>query len=145
MTDWRSLIEKDYLGAWDLVDQQGKPKDFTLLIDKVESKTLKTKQLPKGKRKAVVRFKGAEKALVANSTNCETIENMYGREIEGWIGKLVTLYATTCDVGPKKGVPCIRIRPRIPTGRVDAVVAQPVDQAQRAKQDEAFGREPGED
>ena len=45
------MIEKDYLGAWDLADASGKPRDFTLEIERVESKILKTKEDPKGKRK----------------------------------------------------------------------------------------------
>lgn len=28
MTHWRGLIEREYLGAWDLVDKAGKPKDI---------------------------------------------------------------------------------------------------------------------
>lgn len=145
MAHWRSLIEKDYLGAWDLVDRAGKPKDYTLKIVAVESRALKTKQTPKGKRKAVIRFEGADKAFVSNSTNCESIEGMYGSDIEGWKGKLITLYQTTCDVGPKRNVPCIRVRPTVPKGKAEQVASQPVDEGQRAAQDEAFGREPGED
>lgn len=145
MPHWRSLIEKDYLGAWDLVGKDGKPRDFTLKISKVESRKLQTKQQPKGKRKAVIRFDGADKAMVANSTNCETIEGMYGADTDAWTGKMVTLYQTTCDVGPKRNVPCIRVRPTIPRGKSEPIASQPVDPAARAKQDDAFDREPGEE
>lgn len=145
MAHWRSLIEKDYLGAWDLVGHDGKARDFTLEIESVGSQNLKTKQTPKGKRKAVVRFKGAKKGFVANSTNCEAIAGMYGDDVDKWVGRLVTLYATTCDVGPKRGVPCIRVRPTVPRGKAESVESREVDVDMRAKQDEAFGREPGEE
>ena len=62
-------------------------------------------------------FRGASKPLIAGATLCTTIEGMYGSDIEQWVGKLVTLYPTTTDVGPKKGVPCIRIRPSVPRGK----------------------------
>jgi hypothetical protein len=145
MPHWRTLIEKDYLGAWDLVGRDGKPRDFTLEIATVGSQNLKTRQMPKGKRKAVVRFKGATKGFVANSTNCETIEGMYGSDTDLWSGRLVTLYATTCDVGPKRGVPCIRVRPTIPKGKAEQVETREVDAEMRSAQDAAFGREPGEE
>ncbi len=74
MPHWRSMIEKDFLGAWDLVDDKMQPKDFTLKITKVEAKILKTQQNPKGKRKCTITFERAQKGMVANSTNCGIIE-----------------------------------------------------------------------
>jgi hypothetical protein len=149
MAHWRTMIEKDYLGAWDLVGTDGKPRDFTVQIKAVESRQLKTRETirtnPNGKRKVVVRFEKAEKAMVANSTNCESIEGMYGSDVDRWVGKLITIYPTTCDVGPKKNVPCIRVRPTPPKGKAEGVVSRPVDEEQRATQNEAFGREPGEE
>jgi hypothetical protein len=143
---WRSLIERDSIGAWDLVDRSGKPRDFTLEISAVRGQKVKSKENPKGKGKPVLSFKGAEKYLIAGAVNCQTIEGMYGSDTDGWLGKSITLYATTTDVGPKRGVPCVRVRPTKPTGKADAVLpSQPVDPAMRAIQDEAFGRQPGED
>lgn len=151
MPHWRSLIEKDYLGAWDLVGRDGKPKDFTLEIDSVESQKLKTKETPKGKGKCVIRFKVARKGFVSNATNCETIEGMYGEDYNLWVGKKITLYATTTMMaGKKRGdpmrkVPCIRVRPSIPKGAAEAMEEKEVDTEMRAAQDQAFGREPGEE
>lgn len=148
MPHWRTLIEKDHLGAWDLTGPDGKtPKDYTLEIAKVETSLLKTKDTPKGKRKCVITFAGARKKFVANPTNCETIEAMYGWDTDGWIGKRVTVYQT--DVRNPKGKPPtvkgIRVRPRIPGGQAEVVPEREVDPEIRAAQDEAFDRQPGED
>lgn len=153
MPHWRTLIEKDHMGAWDLVDKEtDKPRDYTLLIIKVESNVLKTVQTPKGKRKCVITFRGADKKFVANATNCETIEAMYGGDYSGWCGKLITLYPTTTRNPKKSGppeVPCIRVRPRKPQGQPQDLASRPVDQDMREQQREAFDeaprREPGEE
>lgn len=139
---WKTLIEKDYLGAWDLAADDGTPREFTLEIVEVSSQLLRTKEQPKGKRKAVISFKGATKRMVANATNCETIEGMYGGDVAGWIGKRVTLYQT--DVRSPKGgtIRGIRVRPMIPKTKAEAIVARPVDAEMRDKQDEAW--RPGE-
>lgn len=149
MPHWRTLIEKDHLGAWDLVGRDGKPRDFTLKITKVESKLLKTKENPKGKRKAVITFAGAEKSFVSNATNCEAIEGMYGSDVEAWIGKLITLYQA--DVRNPKGSPPtvkgIKVRPTKPRGQAEPIESRPVDEEMRAQQEAAFApeREPGEE
>lgn len=141
------LIEKDHLGAWDLVDPKtGAPRDYTLEIATVSSKSLKTRETPKGKRKCVITFKGAQKAMVCNTTNCELIENMYGSDTDGWIGKRITIYQG--DVRSPKGggtIKGIKVRPKPPTGSAEAIASQPVDEAIRKEQDDAFGREPGDD
>jgi hypothetical protein len=145
---WRGLIEKDYLGAWDLVDKEGRAREFTLRIAAVDSISLKTREQPKGKRKAVISFERAEKKFVANTTNCETIESLYGPDVDRWVGERVTLYQT--DVRNPKGgtIKGIRVRPKKPTGKAEAIAAAPVDEGMRAAQNEAFdrpAREPGED
>lgn len=139
MAHWRTMIDKDYLGSWDLVDHAGKPKDYTLTIAKVESRALKTRQAPEGKRKVTITFNGARKKMVSNSTNCETIEGMYGPDTDAWVGKRVTLYATTTSLG-RKTVPCIRVRPTVPRGAAETMAErEPAaeDEAQRREQEEA--------
>lgn len=155
MAHWKTMQEKDYLGAWDLVDRNGKPRDYTLEIVKVRSVALKTRETPKGKRKVVITLKGASKAFVSNSTNCETIESMYGGDTDGWIGKPITLHQT--DVrNPKAGqagqpatIKGIRVRGKKPSGPAEALPDREVDEAMRAQQESAFapdgGREPGEE
>ena len=146
MTHWRGLIEREYLGAWDLVDKAGKPKEWTLAIESATSRKVYSQKIKKDAGRCVLTFRGASKPLIAGATLCTTIEGMYGSDIEQWVGKLVTLYPTTTDVGPKKGVPCIRIRPSVPRGKGEVDMPKvDVDPAMRAKQNEAFSREPGSD
>ncbi len=146
MSHWRSFIERDSIGSWDLVGKDGQPRDFTLEITAVRGVKVKSKENPKGKGKPVLSFKGAEKYLICGAVNCQTIAGIYGDDVDQWIGKAITLYATTTDVGPKRGVPCVRIRPGKPKGKADAELPrQEVDPAMRKIQDEAFGREPGSD
>jgi hypothetical protein len=141
------MVEKDYLGAWDLVvGKDGAPKDYTLTIAAVKSVALKSREAPKGKRKVVISFLEARKAMVGNTTNCETIESLYGPDTDAWVGKLITLYQT--DVRSPKGgtIRGIRVRPKKPTGAAtERIEERPVDEAMRAAQDEAFNREPGSD
>lgn len=153
MAHWRSMIDRDYLGAWDLVGPDGQPKHFTLVIKKVESKLLKTRETPKGKRKVTIWFERATKGMVGNSVNCLTIEGMYGPDTDAWVGKAVTLYPTTTEMSVKQPdgkfkrqqVPCIRVKPMKPTAAAEAVPDREVDPAMRAQQDEAFERESGEE
>ncbi len=58
-------------------------------------------------------FRGKNKPLAANATNCKTIARMYGNDTNAWAGKAVTLYvATTSKDGEE--MECIRIRPSVP-------------------------------
>lgn len=152
MPHWRTLIEKDHLGAWDLVGPDGKtPKDYTLSIAKVQSVALKTRETPKGKRKCVITFHKARKKFVSNTTNCETIESLYGGDYDAWVGKLITLYQTdvrnpkASKAGQPATVKGIRVRPRKPDGQAEEVPEREVDPEIRKEQDEAFDREPGSD
>lgn len=140
MTHWRTLIEKEYLGAWDLIDKAGNPKDFTLQIKKVAGEKLKTAQTPKGKGKCVITFERAEKRFVVNASNCKNIALMYGDDYEVWIGKKITLYQG--DVRNPDGggtVKGIKVRPKIPAGAPEPIAAQPVNEEMRAAQNAAFG------
>jgi len=148
VTHWRALIERDFLGAWDLVDGNGKAKDWTLIIESVAQKKVYSQKNSGLRGKLTVTFRGARKPLICGATLCSTIEGMYGQDYEAWVGKPVTLYQTTTDVGPKRHVPCVRIRPAKPTAKAsEELPHRDVDPEQRAKQDEAFRveRQPGED
>lgn len=149
MAHWRTLIEKDHLGAWDLVGPDGKtPKDYTLEIAKVTSNLVKTRENPTGKRKCVITFVRARKKFISNTTNCETIESLYGHDTDGWVGKRVTLYQA--DVKNPKGkgtTKGIRVRPRAPDAKqaAEEMPEREVDPDMRAEQNAAYDREPGSD
>ena len=108
MTDYRTMFDRDYIGAWDL------PHDATVTIAKVEAKKIRNKS--NANTKPILHFVGKEKELVCNKTNGKTIAAMYGTDVEKWIGKRITMYATTTTFGPDT-VDCIRVRPGIPQGK----------------------------
>lgn len=142
MPHWRTMIEREYIGSWDIAGR-----DVTVEISAVESVSVKSREVPKGKRKVVLTFVRTQKKMIANATNCETIEGLYGPDTDRWVGQRITLYVTQVR-SPKGGqIPGIRIRPRAPSGKAEAVESRPVDEAVRAEQDAAFSRErePGED
>ncbi len=142
--NWRTLVEKEYLGAWDLADAAGKPRQYVLEIAAVESVALKTRETPKGRRKCVISFKGAQKKFVGNTTNCETIESLYGPDVDLWVGKSVTLYQTDVRSPTGKGtIKGIRVRPQVPPGKAEVIESRDVDPETRAAQNEAFGRTEG--
>ena len=60
--------------------------------------------------KPILRFKGTDKGLILNKTNARTIGLTYGNEMDNWIDKKITLYATTCEAFGET-VPCVRVRP----------------------------------
>jgi hypothetical protein len=154
MPNWRSMIEKDFLGAWDLVDPQtGTPCVWTLKIKAVRSELLKTKETPKGKRKVVIEFYGVRKKFVSNATNCTTIEGFLGADTDGWKDQAIDLQQA--DVrDPKTGqtIKGIRVRSKKPNREpATSMPDQPVDRGMRDEQNKAFGRgqeearEPGSD
>lgn len=146
MPHWRSMTDRETLGAWDLVGRDGKPKDFTLEIARVQPALVKSREKPKGERRPFVYFKGANKPLVCNATNAETISAMAGSEdTERWIGLRVTLFQTRVRGKGGGQVTGIRIRPMKATGAPEEMGdGQPVDEAMRAEQEAAM-REPGGD
>lgn len=117
------MVDRDYMFAFDL---QGK--DVTVTIDRVVAGEL-TGQGGRKSKKPLCYFRESKsgKPLALNATNCKTIAAMYGNDTDGWVGKRVTLYPTTTQMGGET-MECIRVRPQVPK------------QAGQTEQ-----REPGED
>ena len=116
-TDYRSLYDRLYIGAWDL---QGK--EVTVTIIGVSGAELITTGGRKNK-KPVITFDGKEKKFVANKTNSKTIAALYGNYVESWVGKRITLYVSTTR-NPEGGddVQCIRIRPQVPAAKSEGAI-----------------------
>ena len=111
-TDYRSLYDKDYIGAWDI-----KEKDVTVTITKVIGGSL-VGQGGRKSKKPVIYMRGTEKGFAVNSTNGKAIAAMYGNHVEGWLGKRITLYkSTTRNPNGDGEVECIRVRPTVPQGK----------------------------
>lgn len=108
-TDYRSLYGKEWLGAWDLQD-----KDVNVTILGCTGGELTSVGGRKSK-KPVLSIKGTDKKLALNATNGKTIAALYGRHVEGWSGKRITLYkSSTRNPDGSGDVECIRIRPTAP-------------------------------
>jgi hypothetical protein len=108
---YAKMFDSEYIGAWDLTDDDDKPKDIHVTIDKVEKRVLKSRRGEESK--PVLWFRGAKKAMVCNKTNARTIANMHGNDVADWAGKRITLYSTTTQTADGE-VPCIRVRPTPP-------------------------------
>ncbi len=115
MPHWKSLMDRDYLFAFDL---QGK--DCTVTIAKVTGGEIKGTGGKKSK-KPLCYFKESrdQRPLGLNSTNCKAIAAMYGNDTAGWVGKRITIYPTTTNFGGET-VDCIRVRPGIPSDKAKA-------------------------
>lgn len=111
-TDYLSMFSpneanKDFMFAVDLDGEE-----YTLEIVKVAAGEL-TGDKGRKTRKPVVWFKGARKGLALNKTNGKIIRKLYGKFVEDWIGKRITIFPTTTVMdGETKD--CIRVRPSVP-------------------------------
>lgn len=56
------------------------------------------------KAKAILSFRESEKKMVTCKTNGLCLREMFGRKVDAWVGKRVTLFEDTWN-----GEPCIRI------------------------------------
>lgn len=113
MPDFRTMFDKDYLYAFML-----NGREVTVEIARVSAGQIIGDGGKKSK-KPVCYFKGKDKPLALNVTNCKTIAAMYGINTDAWVGKRVTIFPTTTDFGGKT-VDCIRVRPGIPRGKAAA-------------------------
>ena len=114
MTHYRQMYDRDYIGSWDLPEN----KDITVTIEVVKGGELLTVGGKKNK-KPIVSFVGKEKKFVCNVTNAKTIAGMYGNHVEKWAGQKISLYvSTTRDPSTGGDIPCIRVRPQAPAGKV---------------------------
>lgn len=108
---YAKLFDNEFVGAWDLTDDNDEPTDKTVTIERVEKKVIKG---PRGETgKPVLYFKGTKKGMVCNVTNARTIAGLYSNDVASWVGKRITLYQTMTS-GPAGEVMGIRVRPRTP-------------------------------
>ena len=116
-TDYRSLFDREYVGAWEL-----NGRDVTVTIASVKAGDLTTVGGRKSK-KPIIAFEGASKKMICNKTNARTIAALYGTIVEAWVGKRITLYVgQTRDPSTGGGeVDCLRVRPKVPEGATQAL------------------------
>lgn len=95
--DWDELYPGRFIKAADL-----KGKNVTLTIASVDLEELEG---DKGKQiKGVVGFDKTEKQLALNKTNGICLKEMFGKKVQQWVGKRVTLMPSMWN-----GEDCIRI------------------------------------
>jgi len=115
--NWELAFPSEYLGAQHLHDR-----DQVLTISKVDRPELDmldpgTNQRVR-KRKLVLHFaelaRGGPddpKMMILNKTNARTIAALYGKAVDAWVGKRITVYPTETQVGREMKA-CVRIRPK---------------------------------
>lgn len=103
------LNHTDYFAAVELQE------DLTLTIKSVEREKLMRQDLRTPEEKPVFSFYESNRKFVCgNRENEDIMCRLYGNKAEDWVGKKITLYATTTRMGSDPKVPCIRIRNKIP-------------------------------
>lgn len=112
---WKNLANYDYLGAYSLEGVN----EITLTIKEIKKERV-TANGGNSEDCIVTYFNETAvgsvvvKPMVMNKTNCKTIEKIYNTgEIENWIGKPITIFATTTKFA-RDVVPCLRVKAEIP-------------------------------
>jgi hypothetical protein len=95
--DWDELYPGRFIKAGDL-----KGKNVTLVISAVRVEELVGDKGPQ--MKGIINFEKTDKALALNKTNGLCLRAMFGRKVQEWVGRRVTLFESTWD-----GDQCIRI------------------------------------
>lgn len=112
-TNWKKLINPDYLGAYSLDDGNGKYNDIIATIQFVKVENVAG---PDGKHEdcAIARFSEPIKPMILNVTNMKMLEKLYkSKYIEDWSGKKI-------QIGVEKikafgdVVDALRIRNKVP-------------------------------
>ncbi len=105
--DWDELYPGRFIKAGEF-----KGKKPTLTITDVKIDELVGDKGPQ--IKGVISFKETEKQWALNKTNGICLKEMFGRKVQEWVGKRVTLFASMWD-----GEECIRVwgSPEIPQDR----------------------------
>ena len=88
MPDIRSLYEKEFLGQWDVADQ-----DLIYTIDGAMKEEVMDPKTHKPKNKVCLAFKETDKKMVLNATNREIVAKLMSTyDYTEWIGKRIQLY-----------------------------------------------------
>jgi len=121
-THWKQLVDPRFIGAYALPNGY----DLTVTIERVQ---LETVTMMGGKKEdhSIMYLKG-QKPMILNATNSKSIHKLYGPYIEDWVGKQITLYASTTKLGNEL-VECLRIRPNIPAREKTKISDERLDKA----------------
>lgn len=118
--DWQLAFPSRYIGA-----QHLHGRDVTLTISRVELELLEMFRQGKTekKRKLILFFKELEgrgedepSMLLMNKTNSRTVAGLFGKSVDAWVGKAVTLFATEVEAFGKSQE-AVRIRSKVPSAK----------------------------
>jgi hypothetical protein len=133
-THWKSAMGKNFIGAWDCLE------DRVVTITRVQIADLPGTPSIKANKRPALSFDKTDKKLLVNATIGDTIARLYGPNVLDWIGKRITLFATTDRGQGGKSVECVRVRPAVPKGPDTGVPKLPVDEEMRKRQADALGQ-----
>jgi hypothetical protein len=165
LTHYKTLLENEFLGQWDLGDGAGGFCKTIVTISKVEPykppRRQKKKTIVDGREVMVeekvkrlkVSFAGKRKAWLAGPESQKIIAGLYGPHIEGWIGKPIILWVDTNVVFGRTKTGGLRPMNRAPKAgerMAELSLNEPVDEAAAkriaaAVEGNETGREPGEE
>ena len=111
MPDIRSLYEKEFLGQWDVADE-----DLIVTIQGVSQEEVTDPTTHKPKKKVCLSFKETDKKMVLNVTNMKTIavKLNLGYDYTKWTGHVIQLYKEPDVHFGRDKVGGMRIRVRHP-------------------------------
>ena len=101
------MFPSKYLQAADVEGQA-----YTLTVER-----LMLEDVADGEKKWIIHFREAQKGLVLNRTNANTLEWLYGSESDAWVGKQIVLFT---EMTSYMGKPCLGIRMRGPNAPAHA-------------------------
>ncbi len=109
MTRFHDIVPTKYICFEDLRGQ-----DVTVTVRAFTAE----KMFANGKQQTrpVLYFEGKAKGMVVNATINDTLTALYGPELEGWVGKRITIYPTTDDRGGQERM-VVRVRPTVPPAK----------------------------
>jgi hypothetical protein len=141
-TDYRSLVQKEHLGQWDLMKPDGTYRDAVVQIDTLRLYVPRKRKRTKvgtdkgGKpiyeeealKRIRITFVGKRKAWLAGPVSLATIAKLYGPIVQDWIGQRVILFVDPKVEFGGKITGGIRVRPRLPGATAD-LEDDPLDNA----------------
>ena len=103
---YRQFFDTRFLAADDLPDG----KQIKVVIESVTREEVKGDGKRPDQPVIALHFKGKSKMMAVNKTNAGLIRKALGSsDITDWIGKEITIHATTCNAFGDPNTPCIRV------------------------------------
>lgn len=124
--DYRAFFDNSIFRVWHL---QGREITYritrvTALTSEIVDRGVRKKQRQPKLELQTQKGRPVPLPLLLNKTNAKTIAQLYTKKPANWVGKLITLYPTTTEVGGETQ-DCIRIRNAVPADKRRAPATEP--------------------